>query len=369
MNTKPASVPNEPDALAPEDKRQNALDSLAIMDTQAEVAYDDIARLAQSLCDVPIAMVSLIDRDRQWFKARVGTELNAIPRETSFCDHAIRAPGRVMQVPDATRDERFRDNPMVTGEPHVRFYAGAPIVTRGGDVVGAVCVVDRVARELSERQLQGLQALSRQVTLLLELRTYLNGQNAERAEHEHHVRRLRDDREDLQRLNADLAQVALHDELTGLLNRAGLNRLRRSSDAMSKLDGGNYAIAVLDLDLFKRINDRNGHLAGDRALQAVGRVIARSIRATDVAARYGGEEFIIVFPRTSLDGAFEVADRIRASVAACELPFPITVSIGLASGDPQQDVLEGVFERADQALYRAKAAGRNRVVADDTPRL
>lgn len=369
MNVKPVPVPDEREALAPERRRQSALDSLAIMDTQAEVAYDDIARLAQTLCDTPIALVSLIDRDRQWFKAHIGTELRSIPRKVSFCDHAIRNPGQVMQVPDATRDARFRDNPLVTGEPHVRFYAGAPIQTREGEVLGAVCVVDHVARELSERQLQGLQALARQVTLLLELRTYLNRQNAERAEHEHHVQRLRDDHEDLQRRNADLAHVAMHDELTGLLNRAGLNQLRRSSDAMAKLAGGNYAIAVLDLDLFKRINDRNGHLAGDRALKAVAQVISSSVRATDVAARYGGEEFIIVFPRTPLGGAFEVAERIRASVAASQLPFPITVSIGLAAGDPLRDLPENVFERADQALYRAKAAGRNRVVADDTPQL
>jgi diguanylate cyclase (GGDEF)-like protein len=369
MNPERLPPPPKPvDVPALERRRQEALASLSIVDTQAEIAYDDIARLAQSLCETPIAMVSLVDHDRQWFKARVGTELTSIPRKISFCDHAIRDPSRVLQVSDASADTRFRDNPLVTGDPHLRFYAGAPIVTRDGDAVGAVCVVDHVARQLSERQLQGLQALSRQVTLLLELRTYLNRQAAERAEREHDVRRLIDDRDDLQRRNADLAHVALHDELTGLLNRAGLNRLRHKNAAMSKLDGGNYAIAVLDLDLFKRINDRNGHLAGDRALQAVARVIGNSIRTTDVAGRYGGEEFIIVFPHTQLGGAFEVAERIRASVAACELPFAITVSVGLAAGDPQRDTPEEVFERADQALYRAKAGGRNRVLADDTPR-
>ena len=183
------------------------------------------------------------------------------------------------------------------------------------------------------------------------------------------MRRLIDAHEALQRRNADLAHTALHDELTGLLNRAGLNRLRHKRDAIAQLQGGTYAIAVLDLDRFKRINDRHGHLAGDSALQAVARVVSGSIRATDVAVRYGGEEFLMVFPRTPLGLAYQVAERIRVAVAACDLPFPLSVSIGLAAGDPQRDTPEAVFERADQALYRAKAAGRNQVVADDTPRL
>jgi diguanylate cyclase (GGDEF)-like protein len=354
-------VPDAP--LAAERRRLAALDALEILDTPPEAAYDDIALLAQVACDVPVALVALIDRDRQWFKARAGTTLDAIPRDAAACAHASHDPERVLQVADATRDPRFREHPLVVEPPYMRFYASAPVVTGDGHALGAVCVMDRRVRRLDERQQHALQALARQVALLLELRAHHNRRETDR---DHDVRRLMDARDDLQRRNADLKQVALHDELTGLLNRAGLNRLRGKREAMAQLEGGNYVVAVMDLDLFKRINDRHGHLAGDAALQAVARAVSGSIRATDVAVRYGGEEFLLVFPRTPLGKAYEVAERIREAVAACDLPFPLTVSIGLAAGDPKRDTPEAVFERADQALYRAKAAGRNCVAADDT---
>jgi diguanylate cyclase (GGDEF)-like protein len=125
---------------------------------------------------------------------------------------------------------------------------------------------------------------------------------------------------------------------------------------------------VVDIDHFKQVNDRHGHLLGDRALRAVADAISDSIRAGDVAIRYGGEEFLVVLPQTRLDAGFDVAERIRERVVATKIPFPIAVSIGIAAGHPDEDRPEAVFERADQALYRAKTGGRNRVIADDTPR-
>jgi diguanylate cyclase (GGDEF)-like protein len=357
------------DGGAGERRRQAALDSLAIVDTQAETAYDDIARLAQTLCGTPIALVSLVDHDRQWFKARLGTELAAVPRDISFCDHTIRDPSRVMQIEDAARDPRFRGNPLVTGElESVRFYAGAPIVTREGEAVGAVCVVDRVARALTAEQLHGLAALSRQVSLLLQLRVYVNEQRAENDARDGAVRQLLVDRDDLQRRHDDLKHAAHHDPLTGLLNRTALTQLQRRPDAMARLQAGRYVLGMVDIDNFKQVNDRHGHLLGDQALRMVADTIAAAIRRSDLAVRYGGEEFLLVFPDTALAGAYEVAERIRDAVQHGHLPFPVTVSVGLAAGDPRGDTPEEVFERADQALYRAKSTGRNRVVADDTPR-
>ena len=128
-----------------------------------------------------------------------------------------------------------------------------------------------------------------------------------------------------------------------------------------------YVLAVLDIDHFKQINDRHGHLFGDRALCAVADALSRSVRQSDIVARYGGEEFLVVLPNTRLDGGAEIAERIRAQVAAVQFSVPITVSVGIADGT-SRDTPEEVFERADQALYRAKNAGRNRVIADDTPR-
>ena len=155
---------NEPDRLA-------ALYSLDILDTGSEQDFDDIVALAAKVCGVPISLVSLLDVDRQWFKARTGTDLTETPRDMSFCAHAILATD-LLVVPDATKDARFADNPMVAGPEGVRFYAGAPLVTTDGYALGTLCVLDREPRELDVEQLQALRALARQVTSQLELRRY-----------------------------------------------------------------------------------------------------------------------------------------------------------------------------------------------------
>ncbi len=153
-----------------EDRRLAALDALQVLDTGAETAFDDVVLLASQICGTPIALVSLVDADRQWFKARVGLDAPETPRSDAFCAHAISAPGTVMQVRDAVLDPRFVGNPLVQGEPRIRFYAGAPIVTPAGDALGTVCVIDREPRELSAGQLAALQALARQTAALLQLR-------------------------------------------------------------------------------------------------------------------------------------------------------------------------------------------------------
>jgi len=119
---------------------------------------------------VPIALISIVDRDRQWFKSRVGLDVTETSRDVAFCAHAILEPGSMMIVPDATADERFSDNPLVTDDPAIRFYAGAPLVTKAGHALGVLCVIDRTRRRLDPEQLKALEALSVQVTALLELR-------------------------------------------------------------------------------------------------------------------------------------------------------------------------------------------------------
>jgi diguanylate cyclase (GGDEF)-like protein len=147
----------------PEDARLRALAATGLMDTPPEREFDALAELAGIVCSTPIALVSLIDASRQWFKARVGLEASETPRSLSFCAHAIQDPGSVLVIPDATEDPRFRDNPMVVGEPHVRFYAGAPLVMRDGSAVGTLCVIDHSPRTLTEVQLTGLRSLADQV--------------------------------------------------------------------------------------------------------------------------------------------------------------------------------------------------------------
>jgi signal transduction histidine kinase len=160
----PAPIPtNESDRLA-------ELGSYDILDTVAEEAYDAITYLAAEICDVPIALISIVDENRQWFKSRVGLDATETHRDIAFCAHAIHQPSSLLIVPDASADARFNTNPLVTGDPSIRFYAGAPLVSPGGNALGTLCVIDREPRRLTPEQEQALAALSIQVMALLELR-------------------------------------------------------------------------------------------------------------------------------------------------------------------------------------------------------
>ena len=149
--------------------RLAALKSYQILDTAAEAAYDDIVQVASFICQTPIALVSLIDRDRQWLKARVGLDTAETARDIAFCAHTI-LQQKTMIVEDATRDDRFAQNPLVTGNPGIRFYAGAPLVTPDGFGLGSLCVIDRQSRQLNPGQISALEALARTVVTHLELR-------------------------------------------------------------------------------------------------------------------------------------------------------------------------------------------------------
>jgi len=152
-----------------EAQRLEALREYHILDTVGEQAYDDITTLAARTCGVPIALVSLVDEDRQWFKSRFGLTQSQTPRDVAFCAHAIlgREP---LVVPDAMKDERFADNALVKGEPHIRFYAGVPLINPEGFALGTLCVIDRQPGQLTDEQQRTLQALARQVVTLLEMR-------------------------------------------------------------------------------------------------------------------------------------------------------------------------------------------------------
>lgn len=153
--------------------RLAALRRYRILDTEPERAFDDLALLASHICQTPMALISLIDADRQWFKARTGLDATETPRAVSFCTHAI-TQRDLFIVPDARDDERFRNNPFVTGGPFVRFYAGAPLVTPEGHALGTICVIDSVPRTLTPEQREALDALRRQVQAQLELRRNLH---------------------------------------------------------------------------------------------------------------------------------------------------------------------------------------------------
>lgn len=173
MRVVQATFQSDHDALVQalgEHARIAALQALNVMDSPEERAYDDITRLAATVCGTPIALVSLVDGSRQWFKSRVGLQAKETPREQAFCAHAIRTPDRAMVVNDAQADPRFADNALVTGDPNIRFYAGAPLVTSSGHALGTLCVIDTVPRDITPEQLQELSFLASQVIATLEAR-------------------------------------------------------------------------------------------------------------------------------------------------------------------------------------------------------
>ena len=188
-----------------EKQRLKVLWQYSVLDTMPEEIFDDLTELAARICEAPVAMITLVDEDRQWFKAKVGVSINETSRDISFCAHAITQPGLFI-VPDATRDERFAKNPLVKSDPKVRFYAGAPLVSPDGYALGTLCVIDKVPRELRPEQKQALRILARHVVSQLELRRRSNELADARQEKEQIQKHLKQAREDLAKVRRELLQ-------------------------------------------------------------------------------------------------------------------------------------------------------------------
>lgn len=157
---------------ANEAERMRTLRAYKILDTKPEERFDELTRLAAMICGTPISLISLIDKDRQWFKSKFGLDLQETPRAQAFCTHAIMQP-ELFVVPDATKDERFANNPLVTGDPHIRFYAGEPLAARDGHLLGTLCVIDREPHTLNEAQKEALKIVGRLVIANIELKSDL----------------------------------------------------------------------------------------------------------------------------------------------------------------------------------------------------
>lgn len=160
---------SSPLSFAQDVARLTALRDTGLLDSPDEAVFDDVTRLAQAICNAPIALISLVDAKRQWFKSAIGVDVRETPIETSFCAHAI-AAGEVLIVPDTLKDARFRDNNLVTGAPFIRYYAGAPLVGASGHRLGTVCVIDRRPRILNPQQIEALQSLARITSALMSVR-------------------------------------------------------------------------------------------------------------------------------------------------------------------------------------------------------
>ena len=316
---------------AEESARLSALRGYCVLDTGRESRFDDLTCLASSICETPFSLVSLVDTNRLFFKSAHGMEVREVPYPDFFCGHAIRQR-EVFIVPDAAQDPRFANHPLVAGGPRVRFYAGAPLVTPLGHALGTLCVVDVVPRQLNSKQIETLRILARQAMCQLEL--------------------------NLQ---------AMRDPLTGLYNRRQLEEGLHREVLRARRIGAQVGVMTIDVDHFKRVNDTLGHEVGDSALRGVAEVLASCVREEDIACRAGGEEFVIILPGTGKTALRTRAEAVRktveeATITAGEGTLKLTVSIGLASFPSLGDTGQAVLRAADVALYKAKAAGRNRVI-------
>ncbi|GDY25561.1 sensor domain-containing diguanylate cyclase [Agarivorans sp. Toyoura001] len=316
-----------PSTPVSEDSRLKSLKELDILDTQPEERFDRITRMAKRLFDVPIALVSLVDENRQWFKSCFGVDASETPRDISFCGHAILGD-ETFQIEDALSDPRFADNPLVTGYPHIRFYAGHPLSTPDGEKIGTLCIIDTKPKSLSADDLVALDDLAVMVE---------------------------------QELAA--LQLASTDELTCISNRRGFMKLADYSYAMCRRQKISLAIAYMDLDQFKPINDEHGHAEGDRALKLFAEQMCGSFRESDLFARMGGDEFVVLFTDTEAADAKEILQRFAADLEAAaeenKLAYKLRFSFGLLDVDfAAFPSIESALEQADQLMYQQKSSQR-----------
>lgn len=345
-----------------EDQRMKVLADYHILDSLPEQAYDDFAKLASAICGTPIALVTLVDDDRQWFKANVGLDVSETPRSQAFCAHAIMDPGSVMTVEDATTDQRFAANPLVTGDPGIRFYAGAPLVAPTGEALGTICVIDREPRSLSETQREALEILSREIIVQLELRRSIATLEQAVLDQEKYVELLQEYQRDIEKVRVHLESQSVTDVLTGVKNRRSFDLTIEEDFTRARARRTTLSLLMIDVDHFKSFNDDFGHPAGDEVLRSVAQLLQSEMRESDSLFRYGGEEFAVVLPETTCKGAFVLAERFRRTVQRA--PWPkraITISIGVAAIDADTGSPRDLLQSADQALYSAKQIGRNRV--------
>ncbi len=316
--------------LRDEEGRISALKRLDVLDTGEEAPFEKIVDLVRQVLGVSMSAVSLVDHDRQWFKARRGLPSTQTARDISFCTHTI-ASSAPFIVTDAMQDARFSSSPLVSSDPFIRSYVGIPLTMPDGYNVGSLCAMDPRPREFSATEIEILESFAAIVVSELQLR-----------------------------------EIASTDALTGALSRRAWMDRARSELSRSHRHGRPMSIAMLDLDHFKSINDRFGHPEGDRVIRSLAQVCRTELRGSDLFGRLGGEEFGILLPDTSGPEALTLLERVRAAFADVRIhhePQPIhaTVSIGVACQEASALDLEAFIDAADRALYQAKFSGRNTI--------
>lgn len=318
-------APGEPENEA---VRLKQLQSLKLLDTEPEERFDRLTRLARRLFNVPIALVSLVDANRQWFKSSAGLDASETPREVSFCGHAI-LQDEILEVCDAEQDERFHDNPLVTEQPGIRFYAGHPLGLEDGSKMGTLCLLDTKPRKLNDEERDLLRDL------------------ASMAEQE-----------------LVAVQMASMDELTLLSNRRGFRTLAQHALRVCGRLSRPATLLFFDLNDFKPINDRFGHAEGDSALKTFADVLRIAFRESDVIGRLGGDEFVALLTGASHVETAAIMARLREILeernGTLQRGYDIHFSVGQIEYDPERHgSIDSLLADADAAMYAQKKGRRD----------
>lgn len=317
----PATPPDEAERL-------DVVQELAVMGTEGEERFDAITRIAKRLFDVPMALVTVIERDHQWFKSNQGMPTDQTPRHVSFCGHAILSDCPLV-IPDTHADERFADNPLVTGNPGIRFYAGVPLRVHERRV-GTLCILDRKPRHLSVEQRDSLVDLAGIV-----------------------VREMTS------------TEMAVIDHLTGLANRRGFLMFAQEALHVADRDEIPATLLFFDVDELKAINDEYGHPAGDATIRQVAAAMKNTFRAADILARLAGDEFVALLHNTSAEQASFSVERLRINLsdssdhgAVKSVP---TLAWGQVTYDPARHPnIDSLIAEGDARMYEHKRDRRGR---------
>ncbi len=338
----------EKEYLIKENQRLKDLYELDILHDEPDAALQEVVEKTAKIFDVPVSVISLVLESRQWFKSHIGlpkdlAECRQTPREVSFCTHVVESR-QPLVITNASQDERFSNNSLVL-QQGFHFYAGVPLMTRNKNVIGTLCIYDYKARQFFEDDIKLLCLFADRVMAQFELKRDL----AEARREKEHYRYL-----------------SIMDTFLDIYNRQFLMDMVEAECKRSHRFKRPFAFLLLDVDHFKGVNDRYGHMIGDHVLQDIVKIIKASVREVDIIGRFGGDELAVAMPEADADIAHKVAERLKDAVANHKFFYQghkidVTVSIGIGSADAA--TMEEVLQSADRALYKAKDQGKNQVVA------